>query len=199
MQILEVELWRYSLHFHLLPSGGLFCKELGKVMDSNQDSGTFIGLQSRLILTGLNFHQGKYERLVIVPKGKLTWKRLHEGHPQVHIELSDAQAKVEIVQYSIDQLLRRLKCHNDAFSLVYEAHIHALTSHFLPDPLTGHTGIEEAILQLRQRSLCLMQPCEDDLYELLVSLAKLSPARKYMPANTTLTRGSRTLHVRPTR
>ncbi|KAH8586881.1 hypothetical protein B0O99DRAFT_643285 [Bisporella sp. PMI_857] len=44
------------------------------------------------------------------------------------------------MKYSIDDVLGRVECPSEPRLLYTKALCHALTSYFLPDPLTGRTG-----------------------------------------------------------
>ena len=182
-QRLEVCLPRYDLHFTLLQSGEFLCKELDKVIDSDQAVGTFIGLKTRLVLCECGMLARKHERIVLVPEGKVSWSKA-ESHLEVKITIDGSS--VRVFQYQIDLILQRLKDNGDPHQALYKAYLHAVTSYFLSDPLTQRTGTEEALLCLRQRSLSFLEPPHVKTAKLLTAIAKLTPRRKYYPPNLRL-------------
>ncbi|KAL4920688.1 hypothetical protein BDW62DRAFT_198579 [Aspergillus aurantiobrunneus] len=170
---LVVELKRMNLDFNVTTWGQLKCRQLGAVIDRDQDPGTFYGLQSMLVLRDLD---DRTQRSIIVSLGKPVYRR-HRSHVLV-----DLESKGIYVKYTINTLLRRLECPADPRLLYTKAQLHALTSHPLPDPLTGRTGTQEA-LDCLQSGYC--QPwiplASSDLRDTLVEIANLTPQREYYP------------------
>jgi hypothetical protein len=78
---------------------------------------------------------------------------------------------------------------NDTSSLILgrllysRAFWHASTSHFLPDGLTGRTGLEEAIYYLQSGSHQPWAPLPVKVVDILVTIANLSPQRVYYPTS----------------
>jgi hypothetical protein len=78
---------------------------------------------------------------------------------------------------------------NDILSLIIDrllysrAFWHASTSHFLPDGLTGRTGLEEAIYYLQLGSHQPWAPLPVTVVDILVTIANLSPQRVYYPTS----------------
>lgn len=62
-------------------------------------------------------------------------------------------------------------------------HLHALTSHCLPDELTGRTGTEQALTILRSASLRSFEYLREADVMKLKAIAKLTPGRQFYPKN----------------
>lgn len=175
---LEVALPRYDLNFFLNHDGEFECRELCRVVDSNQSVGTLIGLQSRLVLSGVQKLAKKHDRILLIPEGDVSGSR--KGS---HVEyvISVRGPRIRLFQYPIDATLRRLQGGGDVYGTIYKAYLHAITSHTLPDPFTERTGTEEALVYLRQRSLGFTMPPDEKTISLLIMLSRLTPRRKYYP------------------
>ncbi len=175
---LEVALVRFDLHFVLNSSGEFACRELCRIVDSNQYIGTLIGLEHRLVLCGTLPKARMYDRIVIVPEGKVS---VVQQGSHVHATIDVDGPIVRFFRFQIDETLRRLQGDNEILGTLYKAYLHALTSHFLPDPLTERTGTEEAMSCLQQRSLSFIRPPESRAVDLLISISALTPRRNYYP------------------
>ncbi|KAL4811848.1 hypothetical protein BDW67DRAFT_194317 [Aspergillus spinulosporus] len=168
---LVVELKRMNLDFSLTKSGSLKCRQLGALIDRDQDPGTFYGLQSMLVLRDDRSSQ----RSILVPLGDPSWAR-HGSHVRVKLESNGIY-----VRYTINNVLRRLECPADPRLLYAKAQLHALTSHLLPDPLTGRTGTQEALDCLRSGFCQPWVPLSLDARKTLLRIASLTPQREYYP------------------
>ena len=175
---LEVALPRYDLHFFLNPDGEFECRELCRVVDSDQSVGTLIGLQSRLVLSGVQKLAKKHDRILLVPEGDVSSSR-SGSHVEVFIHVQGP--RIRLFQYPIDATLRRLQGGGDLYGTIYKAYLHAITSNTLPDPYTERTGTEEALVYLRQRSLSFSKPPEEKTISLLKRISALTPRREYYP------------------
>ena len=175
---LEVALPRYDLHFFLNHDGDFQCRELCKIVDSDQSVGTLIGLQSRLVLSGVEKLAKKHDRILLVPEGEATSSR---NGSHVEVSISAQGPRVRLFQYPIDATLRRLQGDGDTYGTIYKAFLHAITTHTLPDPFTERTGTEEALVYLRQRSLGFDKPPDEKTVSLLTRISMLTPHRQYYP------------------
>ena len=177
-QCLEVALPRYDLHFFLNDNGEFQCRELGKIVDPDQSVGTLIGLESRLVLCGVQPLARKHDRIILIPEGYVS---ITQDSSHVVATVDVQSPEIRLLRYRIDASLRRLQGDGDLFSTIYKAYLHAVTSNFLPDPLTESTGTEEAISLLRQRSLGLTKPPEKRTIDILKRIAALTPRRDFIP------------------
>ncbi|KAL8377020.1 hypothetical protein RB595_007919 [Gaeumannomyces hyphopodioides] len=85
--------------------------------------------------------------------------------------------------YQIDPQLGRLVDDGSFRSKVWLAYLHALTSFSISDPLTAHTGTEQALTILRSAAVrSLFQLHQEDL-ELLVNISRLTPLRQFYPVH----------------
>lgn len=85
------------------------------------------------------------------------------------------------MHYQLDTKLSRLRCQPGTVARLFLAYLHAVTSAVVPDPLTGHTGTQEALRILREQSLRASKPIDDDTISFLNSIAALTPARQFYP------------------
>ena len=175
---IQITLPRFDLHFLLNNEGQFECLELCKIIDPNQSIGTLIGLRNRLVLSAVGDAGQKYDRIVLVPKGTVYCTK--SGH-HVEVKIKTQGDKLRLFLYRIDEILGRLKGSSDVMSRLYKTYLHALTSHFLPDPLTGRTGTEEALDSLRKNSNLLREPAEEDVKEIFRWIGELTPCRTYYP------------------
>jgi len=117
------------------------------------------------------------QQSVIVPMGNLSFKR-HGIHVKALTENIDHYGR-----YTINTVLGRLDCPAPPRLLYFKARCHAYTSFVRPDPLTGRTGTEEALHCLRSGCFQPWKPLDDHHFEILTSIAKLTPLREYYPEN----------------
>lgn len=94
---------------------------------------------------------------------------------------TDGEQHVRWHEYTIDTELGCLMSNTSLTSKLYQCYLHALTSHCLPDPLLGHTGIEEALYMLRGASCQSIQRLDDHETKLLELISNLTPNRVYYP------------------
>lgn len=177
-QRLEVALPRYDLHFFLNHDEEFQCHELGKIVDPDQSVGTFIELKSRLVLCGVQKLARKYDRIVLIPAGQVSF-----ATTAFHVEatITVPGREIRLLQYQIDATLCRLQGGADMYATIYKAYLHAITSNTVPDPFTRRTGTEEAPNYLQQRSMGFAKPPDDKTISLLKVIADLTPRRAYYP------------------
>lgn len=176
---LEVELRRYNLHFAVTMDGELRSLEFNAIVDPDQNIGTMVGLNNKLVLRNAVPAGCPEERQVLIPFGEVVVRR--DGS-HVNIKVQDAEGpKRHHFVYSLDRHLRKLRGAQDTLSLLYQAYIHAFTSFCLPDPFTGTTGIEQAIGILKGASLFTSSPLSKQEITLLENIAALTPSREFYP------------------
>jgi hypothetical protein len=169
---LSVELKRMDLTFHVNRKQLLQCQQLFAEVDPDQDPGTVYGLQSMLVLRNVF---NRLQRSIITTMGNIQYQR-HGMHVLVFIENTGSYAR-----YSIDDVLRRLISPSEPRLLYHKAQIHAFTSCFIQDPLTGRTGTEEALSCL-QSGLCKpWAPLSAGTVDILLRISSLTPQREYYP------------------
>ena len=178
-EVLEVHLPRLNLGFFLRKkSKQLESKQFrGMTVDANQSFGALTGLTNKPVLLGDN----DSERSVIIPYGEVLF-RPEEFHVRVHINLPLKQQRSYHI-YQIDNQLGRLVDNGTLKSRLFKIYLHAVTSHCLPDELTGRSGTEEALYGLASSSICSFLRLEQTDIDLLVLLARLTPLRQYYPEN----------------
>ncbi|KAF2655413.1 hypothetical protein K491DRAFT_427015 [Lophiostoma macrostomum CBS 122681] len=171
----KVELKRLELDFLVRPSGLLECTQLGAVIvdSSGQDSGTWYGLRSQLIIRSV---KNPSQRSVLVPTGELIYERRNQ-HVCILIRNNG-----NYLRYTINDVLGRLECPAEPRLLYTKALLHAYTSHFLPDRLCGRSGLEEALCLLRSGAYQPWSPLSPVSIDILSKIARLSPARCYYPS-----------------
>ncbi|MCJ1471894.1 hypothetical protein MMC13_000535 [Lambiella insularis] len=176
---LRVTLPRYNLQFVVdANSQVLHSRELAASIDTNQNIGTLIGLESRLVLKA----DGSGVRSVIVPDGEVTYEKAESSHVTVVIKTRE-QRNVRYYQYFVDDTLQRLRGPPDLSQGYYIVYLHALTSNALPDPFTGLTGTEQALAFLRQACMLPTEPLTKAEMTILEKVSMLSPTREFYPPN----------------
>lgn len=175
--IVEIELprLRISFTFQVGRSSIRSRQYPGMVIDNDQSIGTLIGLRNRLILK----NEITQSRIVLIPEGPVTWKRL-AGHIAVDIGWQSVSC---LHSYSMDNQLGRLVDNGSLQSKLLLCYLHAVTSFCIPDPLTGKTGTEQSLSILRSASLRSFTQLQLENISILESLASLTPQRQYYPAH----------------
>jgi hypothetical protein len=149
------------------------------VVDSNQSVGALIGLSSQLVLRDKDITNITRNRCVLIPQGKLTLAQNKLHH--ITVEIHQDSRKAAFHKYDVDQQLGRLVGDGTLNNRLYRIYLHALTSHSLPDPLTGRTGTEEALLELHSAGCFSFQKLEFHDLVLFREIASLTPNRRYYP------------------
>ncbi|CAE6369605.1 unnamed protein product [Rhizoctonia solani] len=179
---IEVELPRMKLSFFINKDKQLESRNFrGQVLDENQSAGTLIGLRNQLLLRakGVLDQNLPQSRSVLIADGEIEFST-HEHHVSVSIRL-DSQRNVDVYRYKVDRDLNHLATDSGLTSRLFKIYLHALTSHCLPDPLTGRTGTEEALHELSQASTCSFEQITLKQAGLLKNIGQLTPKRGYYP------------------
>ena len=175
---LEVYLPRLRLNFFLDQAGHMECRELRRIVDSDQFVGTLIGLRSRLVLFGSGDLGKKHDRIVVVPFGEPV---VFRSGTHVEVKVTLHGSNVSYFSYRHDMELRRLCDDGKMHSALYKAYLHALTSHIYEDPFTGCTGTDQALICLQEQSTRCMEPLDEESTRLVNSISALTPGREYYP------------------
>ncbi|KEP48081.1 putative kinase-(PK-like) protein [Rhizoctonia solani 123E] len=179
---IEVELPRMKLSFFVNPDNQLESQNFrGQVLDENQSAGTLFGLKNQLLLRakGTVAQSLPRSRSVLIPDGEIGFAS-HGNHVSVAIQF-DSRRSVDVYRYKIDEDLGYLMTDAGLTSRLFKIYLHALTSHCLPDPLTGRTGTEEALHELSQASSSSFEQIDVKQAELLKAIGLLTPKREYYP------------------
>ena len=181
-QRLEIDLPRIGLSFFLrLGQSAIESKQYGAMyIDEDQEVGSLIGLRNKLVLRPEADSRPSRFRRIVVPPGTISYKRSGQ-HTEVAILISSGLHHV----YLVDDKLGRLVDSGTLRTKLLLAYLHALTSHCLPDPLTGRTGTEEAMRILKSAAVVSFQKLDDGCSRLLVQIAAVSPMRHYYPSHLT--------------
>ncbi|KZP03932.1 hypothetical protein FIBSPDRAFT_844484, partial [Athelia psychrophila] len=183
--LLSANLPRLKLAFKLNDADLLESLNLSNmVVDQNQSIGTMVGLSNQLVLRESSSVLGKLprSRRVIVPFGENITFRMSGHHTDISVD-TKSQTFVKFYEYRVDDELGLLIGDGSLISKLYQAYLHALSSHCLPDPLTGRTGTHEALHVLSNAgcfSFRALGPSERKILELLGALA---PAHMYYPSH----------------
>jgi hypothetical protein len=185
-QMLEVSLPRFCLSFFVNTSLELECQSMpGYVIDKTQACGTLFGLRNKLTLC-LSTSRSETHlllRRVIIPQGDISFET-HGDFTHVSINTNDQQ-RVHWHEYIIDKNLGCLTSNAGLSSKLYQCYLHALTSHVLPDPLSGHTGTEEALYILRNAACRSFQALRSHEAKMLGQISELSPHRRHVQLTKT--------------
>ncbi|KAG8735796.1 hypothetical protein FRC11_003009, partial [Ceratobasidium sp. 423] len=180
--LIEVELPRMKFSFFINDDNQLESRNFrGQVLDENQSAGTMFGLKNQLLLRARGSIDQSFPRSksVLIPDGEISFTT--QGH---HVSVSiafDSRRDVDVYRYKIDEDLGYLATDAGLTSRLFKIYLHALTSHCLPDPLTGRTGTEEALHELSQASTSSFEQINLKQAELLKSIGLLTPKRRYYP------------------
>jgi hypothetical protein len=182
---LLMDLSRFRLQFSLV-DGKLESQNMrDMVIDPDQSSGTMLGLQHQLVLHAKDEQRQTLpgSRCVLIPYGAISVDE-DPVHVTVQIDTS-SKKRVIYYKYNIDNRLGHLASSGTGLtSRLYKIYLHALTSHCLPDPLTGRTGTEEALHELSSAAVQSFQMLAKLDIELLTSIGALTPRRRFYPPNT---------------
>lgn len=171
---LEIELPRYGMRFSLLPGDTSITSNhyRGFSVDGSQSFGALVGLQSKLVLK----FKASGLRAVVVPHGKLCFAKEQSGHASSWVHTGDRRPiKHHFLQ--IDTTLGQLNDGGALGNKLFLVYLHAITSHCLPDPLTGRTGTEEALRILNTAAVKSFDRLRKGPESLLRQIAGLSPRR----------------------
>lgn len=174
-----INLPRLGLDFRILPnSKRLHCQNYDMMLDLDQNVGTLTGLKSKLVLRR-DLHGS--ERSVLIPYGNVLWRKT-VNHVEVEIQ-TGTENVVKYAVYPIESYLKRLRNSGNIRAQLFKTYLHAVTSHCLPDSLTGRTGTEEALRELSSARLRSFESLGEEELRLLELLGKLTPIRKYYPVH----------------
>ncbi|KAG8950798.1 hypothetical protein FRC03_012736, partial [Tulasnella sp. 419] len=182
---LAVSLPRFGLDFFLNPQES--CLESisipGMIVDTDQSSNTMIGLKSQLILRSKDSLEPCLRQIIIpyTSAPQFTISSL-QHHNAITLIIGD-QPAVRYFMYTINSTLGRLDGDGTMLSKLYQIYLHALTSHCLPDPLTGRTGTEEALEGLRSARMMSFQRLGEDERRMLQQISELTPTRIFYPSH----------------
>lgn len=169
----EIRIPSLQLMFFVDHDQVLFSPQLGLEVDPNQDAGTWYGLATKLVCRAKSNH---LRRTILVPFGKVISKRWRS-----HVAVNIMGKKDSYGKYDINDTLGRVDCAPEPLLIYMKAMLHAYTSFVLPDPLTGRTGAEEALLLLSSGICKPWTLLGRGHEEVLSEIAKLTPPRVYYP------------------
>jgi len=179
---LSVDISRYNLSF-IIRNGTLECQNYrGMVVDPNQYVGALFGLRNMLVLCPSEPKSSDSRRMVLIPSGTVSIQQ-DAFHVSLQVDLSHWRRRIQYHTYKIDT---ELGCLTECASLegsLFKIYLHGITSHCLPDPLTGQTGTEEAIYGLCSSATWSFRYLEPAEVELLKNIGSLTPHRDYAKHN----------------
>ncbi|KAI6342574.1 hypothetical protein MCOR14_006571 [Pyricularia oryzae] len=159
----------------------LYSKEFkGMYIDPDQSLGTLLGFQQKLVLCSAS----SSDRGFIVPVGEvhqLSESSEPTAHSRIMIrKFCDDRLLQKRLFYTIDEMKGEIVDDGSHIGKIVLSLLHATTSHFLPDPLTGYTGTEQALRILRSAAMASSQALTAQEVGLLEDIARLSPIRTYI-------------------
>lgn len=177
--VVFIELPRRRLGFRYVPGESKIHSHQyqGMIIDTDQRIGTLSGLATKLIL---KHERGVEDRLALIPEGSVEYSMTMAGRVSVSIELDTAWTTHA---YQVDEVLGRLIDNGSLQSKLFLCYLHALTSHCLPDALTGHTGTEAALSILRSGAVSSFDVLTASNTDILKRIAHLTPGREFYPAH----------------
>ncbi|CAE6381212.1 unnamed protein product [Rhizoctonia solani] len=180
--LVELDLPRMKLSFFVNDAHQIESNNFrDQVLDENQSAGTLFGLKNQLVLRAKHSLAQSLprSRSVLIPDGEVSFSK-HNHHVSVSVRF-DSRRNVDVHRYMIDEDLGYLATDAGLTSPLFKIYLHALTSHCLPDPLTGRTGTEEALQELSQASTWSFEQIDLKQAELLKAIGEISPKRVYYP------------------
>lgn len=168
----SIHLPRNEVTFFVNKIGLLESSQLRAMIDTNQDIGTFYGLENKLVLKD---SANPKKRSVLVPMGCPTIKR-DLNHVRVFVEPVG-----HFCRFTVNDELNCLDCPVEPRFVYLKALFHASTSGILADPLTGRTGVEEALACLKSGYSQPWSPVDSKTWEVLSAIANFTPLREYYP------------------
>ncbi|CUA68377.1 NADH-ubiquinone oxidoreductase chain 5 [Rhizoctonia solani] len=178
--LIELTLPRMKLAFFVNEDMQLESQNFrGQIIDENQSAETLFGLENQLLLRtkGVITWSLPRSRAILVPDGKANFKT-QGHHVSVSIRLNPGR-DVNVYRYNIDTDLKCLVTNAGLTSRLFKIYLHGLTSHCLPDPLTGRTGTEEALYELSRASISSFAQIDRKQAKLLKAIGQLTPARDH--------------------
>lgn len=165
----------FQLKGHLLQSKNLpgFC------IDRHQSTGTMLGLKNQLVLRPVDSFSTEMRR-VLIPHG-IVYVQKGSDHVSVEIRTDRSIKQTKYHEYLVDTDLGYLQTNASLTSRLYKVYLHAVTSGRLPDPLTGRTGTEEALLEYSSASCITFLELQPTDRELLRVINAISPTRTFYP------------------
>jgi hypothetical protein len=178
LQKLTIYVNRQRITFTLDEKGRLASRDFpGYILDQDLSAiGCLIGLQNILAFHRENDNEAS--RMVIIPRGAFSFEKGPFGHPLTRINVESSSG---YFRYDQDKLLGRLVGNLSLESDLFLTLLHAYTSSYLPDPLTGRPGIIESLERLQSPANISIMDISRDSRELLEEIAALSPQRTFYP------------------
>lgn len=175
---LHIDLPRFQLSFFMNADRALECQNFPEmIVDPDQSAETLLGLRNYLILRFKDDHEFPRCRRILIPYGEVHCEQ-HEDHVSITIDRGTSR-RVTYHEYMIDNDMRCLVSQTSLTGKLYQVYLHALTSYYLPDPLTLLTGTEEALRELQSAACFSFQsPQKEDLV-LLKKIQALTPQRAW--------------------
>ncbi|RDA88952.1 hypothetical protein CP532_0612 [Ophiocordyceps camponoti-leonardi (nom. inval.)] len=176
---IRVHMQRFKLDFSIqMGSSHWRCRQYrGMIVDSDQGVKTLVGLRNLLVLKKESESPSlSPSRMILIPEGTAYKKEPFPGHISVQVEFAAVKG---LQAYHIDHHLGRLVGNGSLESKLLLAHLHALTSFCLPDPLTGITGTEQAMRILRGGEVMSFGFLTVDNVDTLCKIASLTTKRNF--------------------
>ncbi|KAK7433509.1 hypothetical protein VKT23_020749 [Stygiomarasmius scandens] len=173
------DLPRFRLAFIIDRDGNLACENYpGMHIARSRSIGTFIGLKNMLILeSDLPVRPTK----ILVPSGTIHISRNDYHHVAVTIGVLMEQTCAQFLEYTVRSDLGSLDGDGSIASHFYQAYLHALTSHCLPDPFLGRTGTDESLCLLSSARSYSLQGLQDIDFNIIERIRSLTPQRCFYP------------------
>lgn len=155
------------------------------IVDPDQNIGSLVGLASKLVLKSNGRIQ---DSLLLIPiprtfdtRAVAHRKALDQHHVLVNINKDQV---FKVYAYSLDVILARILWSRDVQQSLLLALLHAITSHYLPDLLTGYTGTESALKILQSAAIRAFEFLTADNVDILGRIATHSPPRCFYPSHS---------------
>ncbi|EPS45484.1 hypothetical protein H072_529 [Dactylellina haptotyla CBS 200.50] len=179
--LIDINLPRYDVQFFINSDNKIESRTLRNWrIDENQGMGTFLGLENFLKLKNDTIGSGRES--ILVPFGRIKTRTASSEVPS-NISIDPGEENRSYTIFNIDRVLNRVLDDGSLKARYTRLYLHAVSSGILPDPLTGRTGIEEALDGLQNAASFSFQNLESDEMLILNQIASLAPRRDFYPSH----------------
>ncbi|KAL8366668.1 hypothetical protein RB595_010505 [Gaeumannomyces hyphopodioides] len=178
--VLDIGLERLGLSFSLASGGTTIASEQYRdyYVDEDQSLGALCGLESKLVLRrSYGGQTGRLDaRLVLIPTGEISFVAGPDGRARSTSIKTGTRDRVQHHVFRIDTMLGCLRDGGAVGSKLLLCHLHAITTHCLPDRLTGRIGTEEALRILSSAAMQSADQLQSQEVDRLRQIASISPS-----------------------
>lgn len=170
----------------------------GSIVDlENQSVGTFIGLESKLVLTEQT--RNPVRRVLIpIPSGTLSSIASNRHFTVRNLASEERSRTFAFLDFVLQPDLGRLYSASGGIkTALWKVLLHATTGGVLDDPLTHRTGVQSALAELSSAACFTFESLTTEEIGLLDEIRKLTPVQKFYPPEMRVMQTKRWRHDIP--